>query len=154
MHASLASLDRCSFGLDPNVDRIVGGIAQVLHPVLEWREPSRLAGVGVYLLHLSMLIGELEVAFGENDDYPSRMIVDARFLVRAVMDIHDLHPFIFKGQFVVRRLDLCRVLCQSRSEGKKGKSYYPERLGQHALLLTSGGLEIQCIEFLSTGVSH
>jgi hypothetical protein len=34
------------------------------------------------------------------------MVVDARFLVRAVVDIHDLHPFIFKGQFVVRRLDL------------------------------------------------
>ncbi len=103
MHASLASLGRCCFGLDPNVDRIVGGIAQVLHPVLEWREPSGLAGVGVYLLHLSTLIGELEVAFGENDDYTSRMVVHARFLVRAVVDIHDLHPFIFKGQFVVRR---------------------------------------------------
>jgi len=62
MHTSLASLGRCCFGLDPNVDRIVGGITQVLHLVLEWRKPSGLAGVGVHLLHLSMLIGELEPA--------------------------------------------------------------------------------------------
>jgi len=77
MHASLASLGRCCFGLDPNVDRIVGGIAQVLHPVLEWREPTDSPGFSVHLLHLSMLIGELEVAFGENNDYASRMVVDA-----------------------------------------------------------------------------
>jgi len=38
--------------------------------------------------------------------------------VRAVVDIDDLHPFVFKGQFVMRRLHLGRVLGQSGSKGK------------------------------------
>ena len=98
VHAFLFGRGRCSSVLDPHVDGVIGGIAQVLHPVLEGRKPSGFAGLGVDLLHLSVLVGELEVTFGEDNDHSSRMLVHTRLLVWAVVHIHDLHPFILKPQ--------------------------------------------------------
>src|SRR5882757_6937280 len=72
----LRRLPCCALGLHSNIDRIVGGITQVLDPVLERREPSRLPGVCIYLLHFSILIGELEMSASENHNNPSWMVMD------------------------------------------------------------------------------
>src|SRR5450759_4259836 len=81
----LGWLPWCALGPDPNVDCIVGGIAQVLDLVLERREPSRLPGVCVYLLGFSILISEPEVSAGENHNNAPGVVMHCRHLVRAIM---------------------------------------------------------------------
>jgi hypothetical protein len=52
---------------------------------------------GPDFLGVSILVNEPEVAIREVDHYARRVVVKGRLFVRAVMDIYDLHVFIFKG---------------------------------------------------------
>jgi hypothetical protein len=54
------------------------------------------------------------------------MIVHYRLLVRTIVDVHNLHPFILKGQLIVLRFDLGWILGHSGIESKTDNYHYPE----------------------------
>ena len=67
-----------------------------------------------------------------------RVVVQDRLFVRAVMDIHDLHVFIFKTQSVMCRFHLCGVLCNARSYCQQRYQHErPRCFRRHGLLLLS-----------------
>jgi hypothetical protein len=66
------------------------------------------------------------VSCGENYDDSAGMVVQAGFLVGAVVDIHNLDPFIFKGEFVVLGLDFGGILSQNGIDHNRCKHYRPE----------------------------
>jgi hypothetical protein len=99
--------------------------------MLEGREPPGLTGLGKHLLFLAMLIRELEMPFGENDDYASRMRVHPRLLMRSIVDVYHLYILILKSQFVVGWLDLGGILRERHGKEKQDRQRGAEGLAMH-----------------------
>jgi hypothetical protein len=94
--------------------------------MLERRIPSGFARLSEDLSGMPVLISELEMSRGENDNHTAGMIVHYRLLVRTIVDVHNLHPFILKGQLIVLRFDLGWILGHSGIESKTDNYHYPE----------------------------
>src|ERR1019366_5296993 len=118
--------------LDPDIDGVVGSRAEVFYLVLEGREPSGLARLGRHLLCLSIFIREAEMPGGENDDHASRMRVQARFLMRSIVDVHHLHILILKSQLVMGGLDLGGILGEYHGAEEQDQQGDAERAAARA----------------------
>src|SRR5208283_5239993 len=112
---------------DPDINSVVCSCPEVFHFMLEGREPPGLTRLGKYLLCLAILIGELEVPGGENDDHASRMRVQARRFLRSIVDVHHLHIFILKSQFVMLGLDLGGILGKYHGAARQDQQRDAER---------------------------
>src|SRR5579863_5691056 len=99
-------------GLQSDVDGVVGGVAEVFDFVLKRRVPSGLAGLGEDFFYLSVFVGEAEVSGGKNHDDSAGMVMEAGLLVRAIVDVDDLHPFILECQLVMLGFDFGGILSQ------------------------------------------
>src|SRR5260370_8981609 len=99
--------------------------------MLEGREPPGLTGLGKHLLFLAMLIRELEMPFGENDDYASRMRVHTRLLMRSIVDVYHLHILILKSHLVVRWLDLAGIWREPHVREKQDQQWVACALARH-----------------------
>src|SRR5258708_37126845 len=120
------------FALHPDVDSVISHAAQVLYFVLDRREPPGLAMDSVHFSRSSILVGELKISVGEVHHYACRVLMQGRLFMRPIVDIHNLHPFIFKGQFVMRRFDLDWVLRKADIRFQQGhQDEHPEYLGEH-----------------------
>ena len=98
---------------DSDVDSVVSDIAQVFDCVLERREPPRFARFGEDFLRFSVLVGKSEMPFADIHNDTGGVIVQGRTFMRSIMDIYNLHMFIFKGKFIMLRLNLGGVLCNT-----------------------------------------
>jgi hypothetical protein len=104
---------------DPDIDGAVGSFPEVFHFMLEGREPPGLARFGKHLLCLAIFIREAEMPGSENDDHTSHMRVQARLLMRSIVDVHHLHVLILKSQLVMRWLDLGGILGERHGKEKQ-----------------------------------
>ena len=57
-------------------------------------------------LAVRFFVSELEVPAGGNHNHATRMLVERRFFVWAVMQIDHLHVFIFKSQLIMLGFNL------------------------------------------------
>ena len=101
-----------------DVDRPIGRVAKILDPMLERRIPSRFARLRKHFAYFSALVGKTKMSFRDAHHHAARMIMQPRLLVRPVGDRNDLHPVIFKVQFVVLGLDLGGIL-RLRGHGRQ-----------------------------------
>jgi len=64
--------------------------------VLERGKPSSLAVDRIYFAGFSVLVGKPQMRVRQDDHHTSRMVVQGRFLMGPIMDIHDLYAIVFK----------------------------------------------------------
>jgi hypothetical protein len=69
--------------------------------MLDWREPSGFARLGVHFLDLAILIGKPEMSAREIDYDTAGMVVQFRPLMRTVVDVNYYDMLVFKMQFVM-----------------------------------------------------
>jgi hypothetical protein len=82
--------------------------------VLVGRKPARVAGLGINLRDLTVLVREPEVPPSNADGDAAGMLVHLRLLARAIVDTHDLHAVVFELQLVVLGFHLGGVLCRGK----------------------------------------
>src|SRR5208282_3379596 len=97
-------------GLDSDIDSVVCRIPEIFYSVLEGRIPAGLARLGKYLFCLAIFVRAAEMPGSENNDHASHMRMQARLLMRPVMDVHHLYILILESQTVMRGLDLGGIL--------------------------------------------
>jgi hypothetical protein len=86
----------CGNTFNPDINGVIGCVAQVLDSVLERGKPSSLTTDCIYLADFSVLVRKPQMRAGQGDHHTSRMVVHGRFLMGPIMDIHDLYMIVFK----------------------------------------------------------
>jgi len=66
-----------------------------------------------------VLVHEPEMSVCDVDDHSSWVIMRHRSLMRAVVDIDDLHPFVFESQSVVSRFNLGGILSKTSIDAEQ-----------------------------------
>jgi len=86
----------CGNTFEPDINGVIGRVAQVLDSVLVRWKPSGLAVDRIYFAGFSVLVRKPQMRAGQGDHHTSRMVVQGRFLMGPIMDIHDLYMIVFK----------------------------------------------------------